>query len=265
MSALGIRWPPIYGVMLRDWYTVRRNLPLLVELLFWPTLGVVTWGLVTVFLAPHLPTLVAALLGATLLWQLGSHPQTDLARCFLEDVWSRNLVNLYTTPLSTLEHLCGMVLSGFIRIVFSSVLMCLLAWALYGFGVFTLGPALLGYAIGLLLMAWSLGIIAIGLVVRFGASAQTIAWVLAAALQPFAAVFYPVEVLPRAIQVMAWLVPASWIFEDMRTVLAGGDPAAWRLIVSFLLNIAYLLGALAFLDYGLRHARHTGRLSRAHQ
>jgi ABC-2 type transport system permease protein len=180
-------------------------------------------------------------------------------------VWARNLVNLYVSPLSTAEHLTGMVLCGLARVMASTAVLAVLSWVLYGFGVFTLGPALLPYVATLLAMAWALGVFAIGLVVRFGGSAQAFAWLLAFAVQPFAAVFYPVSVLPGAVQAMAQAVPASYIFEDMRSVLAGAHPSGGRLALAALLDVVYLSLAMAFLHRALRQARVSGRLSRFYQ
>jgi len=256
----------VSAVVLRDLYNLRHNPPFIVEIVFWPTLELITWGCVSLFLATqNFPAAVAGLLGAVLLWQMTSRPQGDLARCFLEDVWARNLVNLYVSPLSTAEHLAGMVLCGLARVMASTSVLALLAWALYGFGVFALGPALLPYVVTLLAMAWALGVFAIGLVVRFGGSAQAFAWLLAFAVQPFAAVFYPVSVLPGAVQAMAQAVPASYIFEDMRGVLAGAHPSGGRLAMAALLDLVYLSAAMAYLYRGLRHARASGRLSRFNQ
>lgn len=70
------------------------------------------------------------------------------------------------------------------------------------------------------------------------------------------------SVLPAAVQAIAHAVPASYIFEDMRGVLAGAPPSGTRLVIAAILDVAYLAAAMAFLYRGLRHARVTGRLSR---
>jgi len=263
---MSVSWSRVSAVVLRDFYNLRRNPPYIVEIVFWPTLELITWGCVSLFLATrNFPAAIAGLLGAVLLWQMACRPQGDLARCYLEDVWARNLINLYVSPLSTVEHLAGMVLCGAARVAASTVVLAVLSWVLYGFGVFTLGPALLPYVVTLLAMAWALGVFAIALVVRFGASAQAFAWLLAFAVQPFAAVFYPISVLPVAVQAIAHAVPASYIFEDMRAVLAGAHPSGGRLAMAAVLDVAYLAAAMVFLHHGLRHARVTGRLSRFNQ
>jgi ABC-2 type transport system permease protein len=253
----------VYGVLLRDLYTLRRNPPQVVEIIFWPTLELVTWGCVTLFLQAHeVPGVVTGLLGAVLLWQLICRPQGDLARSFLEDVWARNLLNVYVTPVTTGEYVAGMILSGAVRVLAGVGLLASLAFVLFGFDVFALGPALVPYLALLIVMAWSLGLYAIAMVVRYGRSAQAFAWLLAFAFQPFCAVFYPLAVLPGPAQAMARLVPASYVFENMRAVLAGAPPSWPGLAAAALLDAAYLAGAVLCLRGALRHARSSGRLSR---
>jgi len=253
----------VYGVLLRDIYTLRRNPPLVVEIIFWPTMELIIWGCVSLFLQAHqVPTVIAGLLGAVVLWQMACRPQGDLARSFLEDVWARNLLNVYVTPVATTEYLIGLVLSGAIRIAAGVTLLASLAYLLFGFGVFTIGPALVPYVVLLTVMAWALGTFAIAMVVRFGQSAQAFAWLLAFAFQPFSAVFYPLDVLPGPVQAIAHLVPASYVFENMRAVLAGATPPWTGLATAAVLDAAYVAGALLCLHRALRHARSSGRLSR---
>jgi ABC-2 type transport system permease protein len=88
------------------------------------------------------------------------------------------------------------------------------------------------------------------------------AWAMAFAFQPFAAVFYPVSVLPLAMQWIARLVPASYVFEGMRAVLAG-HALPWRwLLVAALLDLLYVAGALLFFSRMLVKVRANGGLSR---
>jgi ABC-2 type transport system permease protein len=257
------RWHRVYGELLRDVLTVRRNTPQIVEIIFWPTLELITWGCVSLFLqANKVPAVLGGLLGAVLLWQMLARPQSDLARTFLEDVWARNLLGVFVTPISLGEYLAGMVVSGVTRLAAGVGLLVVFASVLYGFGLWSLGPALVPYITVLLVMAWALGIASVALVIRFGASAATFAWLLAFAFQPFSAVFYPLSILPGPVQAVGHLVPASYVFENMREVLRGGSPSWTGLAVAGLLDLCYVGAALVWLHSALANARRTGRLSR---
>jgi len=253
----------VIGVVLRDAYALRRNPPRVLEVIFWPTLELVVWGYVSVYLQRNaVPGAVAALLGATLLWQVMYRSQGELSMAFLDDVWSRNLLNVFVTPLTTPEYLAGLVLFGAVKTAAGMAMMAALAWLLYGFGVLAIGPALVPYLAVLVVFGWALGVVAIGVVIRFGSSAQAIAWVLSFVFQPFSAVFYPLSVLPAPLRAIGLAVPASHVFENMRAVLAGRTPDAGGLLVAAALDLAYVTAALVFLGYALRHARRRGLLSR---
>lgn len=272
MTAIGLTLPVgdlaarrrrVAGVVMRDLYSLRRNPPRMVEVVFWPTVELVVWGYVSFYLRAHqLPAVVAGLLGAVLLWQALYRSQSDLSLNFLEDIWSRNLLNVFVSPLSTGEYLVGLIVTGIVKTAVGLAMMSVLAYALYGFGVLAIGPALVPFACLLVVMGWALGVVAIAAVVRFGHSAQTVAWILSFVFQPFAAVFYPLDVLPSGARAVAAAVPASYVFEGMRGVLAGGDVSPSDLAVAAVLDLGYVVAALCFLGYALRHARRTGRLSR---
>lgn len=262
-TSLAARRRRVFGVVLRDFAALRRNPPRMVEVVFWPTIEVVQWGLVSLFLERYrVPTAMAVLLGAVLLWQVLQRSQAELSLAFLEDVWSRNLLNVFVTPLSTGEYLTGLLVVGALKTAVSTALMATLAFLLYGFGLLSVGPSLIPFVVLLMAMAWALGIVAMATVVRFGASVQTIAWMLSFVFLPFAAVFYPLSVLPGPVQAIAHLVPASYVFEGMRTVLAGGTPPVSGLVAAAALNVGYVALGLLYLNWAIRHARRSGRLSR---
>jgi len=262
-NSLAARRRRVLGVVFRDFVALRRNPPRMVEVVFWPTIEVVQWGLVSLFLQSHrVPTAMALLLGAVLLWQVLQRSQAELSLAFLEDVWSRNLLNVFVTPLSTSEYLTGLLVVGTLKTATSTALMATLAFALYGFGLVSIGPALVPFMAVLMVMAWALGIVAMATVIRFGASVQTIAWMLSFVFLPFAAVFYPLSVLPGPVQAVSHAVPASYVFEGMRAVLTGGSPSWSGLAVAAVLDVVYVAVALFYLGYALRQARQHGRLSR---
>ncbi len=253
----------VMAVVLRDFYVLRRSVPRMLEIVYWPTVELLIWGYLSVFLqARQVPAVVAVLLGGVLLWQVLFRSQSEVSMAFLEDIWSRNLLNVFVAPLTAAEYLTGVVAFGALKLIVNVALMASVALTLYGFGLFSLGPGLVPFMALLLLMGWALAIVTIGVILRFGQSAEVIAWAMAFAFQPFAAVFYPVSVLPTAMQWVAKVVPASYVFEGMRAVLAGhGLP--WRTLgAAALLDLLYVIGALVFFWRMLAKVRANGGLSR---
>jgi ABC-2 type transport system permease protein len=253
----------VRSVVLRDYYVLRRSAPRMLEIVYWPTVELLIWGYLSVFLqARRVPAVVAVLLGGVLLWQVLFRSQSEVSMAFLEDIWSRNLLNVFVAPLTASEYLTGVVAFGALKLVVNVALTAVIALVLYGFGLFSIGPALVPFMALLLLMGWALAIVTIGVILRFGQSAEVIAWAMAFAFQPFAAVFYPVAVLPVAMQWVAHVVPASYVFEGMRAVLAG-RPMPWGTLgMAALLDLVYVAGALVYFRRMLVKVRANGGLSR---
>jgi ABC-2 type transport system permease protein len=251
------------AVVLRDYYVLRRSPPRLLEIVYWPLVEVLIWGYVSVFLqANRVPTILAVLLGGTLLWQVLYRSQETVTVAFMEDIWSRNLLNVFTSPLSTAEYLTGVIVFGLLKLIAGTTVMAVLAFVLYGFGLLRIGPELVPCVFLLLVMGWSLAVITIGIILRFGQSAEIVAWAMAFAFQPFSAVFDPVDVLPAGMQAVAHLVPASYIFEGMRAVLAGHGVVWANLTKAAGLDVLYAAGAIWFMARMLAHVRASGGLSR---
>jgi ABC-2 type transport system permease protein len=261
--SLAARRRRVLGVVKRDFAALRRSSIRMFEILFWPTVELVLWGFVTAFLqTQRVPFVASFLIGAVLLWQVLQKASNEISIAFLEDIWSRNLLNVQVSPLSSGEYLTGLMLFALGKVVFAVTVMAGLALAFYGFGVTSLGVGLVPFMGVLLVFGWSLGLVGIAAVLRFGENAQVIAWSLVFVAQPLAGIFYPISVLPAPLQTVAWLMPASHVFEGMRTVMGGGAVPWERLAWAAGLNVVYLAATLGLFAWALGYARRRGRLSR---
>lgn len=260
----------VYATVLRYMYLYKRSLPRLVEIFYWPTLELLLWGFVTIFLnkvtvtgAPLVVVNVLSfLIGALILWEIFSRSSLGVSIGFLEDLWSRNLINLFVSPLKQIEYLAGILTISFLKVIVTFIVTVVLALVLYAFNVFVLGPALLPFVLNLLISGWVFGIFATAIILRYGVGAEVLAWGVTFALQPFAAVFYPVSIFPGWLQNIAALLPMSHIFEGMRTVLTTGQVPVSQLIWAFGLNALYFVLAIGFFLHIFRVARQRGYLLR---
>jgi ABC-2 type transport system permease protein len=136
----------------------------------------------------------------------------------------------------------------------------LLAWVLYAFNLFAMGPIVVLFFANLMIMGWWVSLGVLSLILRHGAGAEALAWSVLFGLTPFSAVFYPVSVLPAAIRPFALALPSSHVFEGMRAALSDGvvrwDHMAW----AFGLNAVWMAAALAVFSAQFRHARQGGAL-----
>jgi ABC-2 type transport system permease protein len=229
--------------MYRHLTLYRRSWPRLLELAYWPVLNMCIWGFTASFLMARMgnPAVMAGavLLGGVLLWEVTLRSQMGMSISFLEEIWSRNLGHIFVSPLRPSELVAALVAMSVIRMLFGVVPAVLLAWAFYAFNLFTLGPVL---------------------VLRHGAGAEPLAWGVLFGLAPFSAVFYPVSVLPRVLQPVAFALPTSHVFEGMRAILLNGvvryDHLAW----AFGLNLVWLAGAALLFSRQFHQARVSGAL-----
>jgi len=262
-TAHGFSLRRVGGVMLRQAYLYRRTFHRWLEIFYWPTMELLVWGFLTTYLEDSNAGGVAKfLLGALLLWDILFRAQQTVAVGFLEDVWGRNVLNVWASPIRPLEYVTGTVAIGLVRIVIGAAVAMTLAWVLFGFGVLALGLSLLPFVVALLLMGWAIGLVSTALILRFGQGFEELAWALVFLFQPFCAVFYPVSQMPEAIQPIARAIPASYVFEGMRQVLDGGAFPGAELVAAFVLDALYLLGGWALFAWMLRQVRERGLLSR---
>jgi ABC-2 type transport system permease protein len=233
------------------------------ELAYWPSIQMVLWGFISQFFRENSSWVAQAagvLIAGVLLWDVMFRGQLGVSVSFMEEMWSRNLGHLFTSPLRPLEFAAALMAMSLIRTLIGIVPAALLAIPLYHYSIFELGLPLVLFFANLLVMGWALGLMLSGLILRFGQSAESLAWLAVFLLAPVSAIYYPVTVLPSWLQPVAFLLPSTHVFEGMRTALFDRlvrlDHLAWAAG----LNLAYMgLGVAAFL-VAVRVARRRGLL-----
>jgi ABC-2 type transport system permease protein len=254
----------IWGMLYRHLALYRNSWPRLLELAYWPVLQMCIWGFTARFLSQRMggvATLaVAALLGGVLLWEVALRSQMGVAISFLEEIWSRNLGHVFVSPLRPWELVAALIGMSIIRMLAGVLPAVLIAWLLYAYNLFALGPVLVLFFVNLMIMGWWVALAVVSLILRHGAGAEALAWSVLFGLTPFSAVFYPVAVLPRVLQPIALALPSAHVFEGMRGILLNGvvrwDHLAW----AFGLNAVWLLAAAALFARQFHQARVRGAL-----
>lgn len=230
---------------------------------FWPVLDLLVWGFLSVFLQKvNLSNIniVSVLLGAIIFWEFLSRSQSAVSIAFLEEVWEKNVLNIFVTPVKVGEFLVSTMVLGLSRIILSGSVLTVLALVLYKFNIFQFGIYTLPFVASLLLFGWVLGIFTIAIILRFGSSAQMLAFGLIFLIQPFSAVFYPVTALPAYLQPVAYIFPSTYVFEGMRTVIATGTIPLHDLALTFGLNLFYLVLVTWFFYRVFAHVKRQGKL-----
>ncbi len=259
-----IQFHVIGGLVLRHVLLYSRNAVRLVELVFWPAVDLLVWGFLTLFLKENtggtFPHFITFLIAAMIFWDVLFRAQQGLAISFLEDVWTRNLLNVFVAPVRPLEYVTATAIVGLLRVAVTVAVLTTLAWLAYAFRLWDFRFLLLPFFANLLIFGWALGMVSVALILRWGQAAESLAWAVPFMIQPLAAVFYPVSVLPAWLQPVALSIPATHVFEGMRAVMLDA-PTPWgHLAAAFGLNIVWLSAACFLFAATLRSARERGRL-----
>lgn len=258
-----MKWHRIEALLLRHLYLYKRSVPRIMDIFYWPIMNLLLWGFLSFYLQQldfGGVNIVTVLLGALIFWDLLGNSQRTVSIAFLEEVWERNLLNIFVTPLRVSEFLISTILLGFVRIVLVGGVMAILAIIFYKFNLFQFGLYLIPFVANLLLFGWSLGLFTTGLILRFGASAQVLAFGFIFLVQPFSAVFYPVSALPEALRFISYALPSTYVFEGMRAVANEGVFPAQQLTLALFTNIIYIAIVTWFFYLMFHRAKARGAL-----
>jgi ABC-2 type transport system permease protein len=260
-----VRWHPVLAIVLRQFYLMRGSPARLFPLVIWVAVDILLWGFITRYLQTvAVPgfNFVATLLGAVLLWDFFGRVMLGVTTAFFEDVWSRNFLNIFATPLRISEYVAGLVLTSILSSSLALVVMIALATAVFGLSIFAYGAMLAPFLLVLFLSGIALGIFGAAVVLRLGPAAEWLIWPIPALLSPFVGVFYPLSTLPAWMHAIAYVLAPSYVFEGMRAIIAGATFPATHLLWGTCLSACYILLAAVFFARVYRHAVRTGLLAR---
>ena len=262
-AAIALAPHRINAMVLRYLYLLRSSWSRLLELIYWPAMQLFVWGFLQFYVAQNSGFFARAsgvFIGAVLMWDILFRGQLGFSVSFLEEMWSRNLSNILISPLRPVEFVCALMIMSLIRLAIGMVPVTLLAMAFFGFNLYGLGLALAAFFANLILTSWAVGIVVSGVLLRNGMGAESLAWTLMFVLMPLTCIYYPVSVLPDWLQLVAWALPPTYVFEGMRALVMEQVFRADLMVAAFALNALYFAAAvLAFLEL-LKSARRVGSL-----
>ena len=253
----------VWAMLLRYLYILRSSWPRTLELLYWPTLQMLIWGFMSQFLrqnSSYVAQAFGVLLAAVMLWDLLFRSQLGLSISFLEEMWARNLAQLFVTPLRPYEWVLSLLAMSVIRVMIGVIPAALLAIPLYHYSIFDMGLPLLAFYVVLTAMGWALGLGICGGILRHGMGAESLAWTVIFALAPLSCVYYPVTTLPAWLQPVAWCLPSTYVFEGMRAVLFQGAFRTDYFLAAIGLDLLFLAVGAAIFFIAFRDARRRGAL-----
>ena len=132
----------IFALVIRYFYLIKTSFPRILELMYWPTFQMILWGLIAKYIASSNDTIIqigGVLIAGVLLWDVLFRSQLGFSLSFLEEIWSRNLGQLFVSPLRPLEMVLSLMTISFIRTIIAIIPEALLAIPLNYFSLFQIG------------------------------------------------------------------------------------------------------------------------------
>lgn len=255
----------ISAIVYRQWYLMRGNATRVLNAFIWVAVDMVVWGFMTLYLNQITSAtfnFVPLLLGAVLLWNFLTRVMHSISMCFMEDIWSRNFLNLFATPLTVTDYLIGLVMGSVSSIAIGLLVMIGLAAGIFGFSFASYGIMAWPFFMILFLFGTSLGILGCAIMLRFGPASEWFVWPIPALMIPFAGVQYPVSTLPEWMQAIAHILPPMYVFESLRAIVQHRAFDSGNLLIGFGLSVFYVALAAFVFVHVYRYALRVGLLAR---
>jgi len=240
----------IYALGLRHLYLISNSFPRILDLIYWPTVQIFLWGFISKFFtlsSDYYSNTLGIILTAAILYDFLFRASISFNMMFLEEIWSRNFTNLFIAPIKISEIITSLTLTAVLRTLIGLVPASILAIPLFGVSIFKLGVPLLFLLIALYLFGISLGLLVSSGLLRFGPSFENIAWASLFFFAPLGCIYYPIEILPQSLQIIAKGLPLVHIFEEMRNILINDMVNYSHIIKSISISIVYFIfGVIVF-------------------
>lgn len=251
----------IYAIILRYAIVGFRELSRLMNLFYFPILDVILWGYMSLWMQQSAPTtenITLVYLAAMVLWAVVWTVQMEFGMNLHEELESRNMVNLFSTPIKLSEWLIGNVMLSALKSILVALVSAGAARLLFGVNVFGLGINFIPLLLLINCSGLILGTFITGILIRAGLRISVLVWSLPYLLLTFSAPFYPTDVLPGWIQNIVKTLPMTHIFEALRHLIKYGTLPRKAIFMGTMLNFIYLIGAIGFIFYMFNRSKVRG-------
>lgn len=242
-----LSWRRIWGTTFRHLIQFPTDFNKLSSTFYWPFIDILVFGYLSIGMTTgSLGTKTMILLSNIILWQIVNRANLCVSLDFLEELWAANLLNLFATPLKLGEWVVATFLDGAIVNIALLSFCIFCTWIIFGFNLFILGWWLIPLFILALMSGLAIGIFSTCFLIAGGSGIQSLAWMVSWGFSLFSGVFYPIEILPGWLQVIAQILPFHHTFDTVTILIEKietphGSFDIWeRLFYSFTTNCFFL-------------------------
>ena len=240
----------IYALGLRHLYLILNSFPRVLDLIYWPTVQIFLWGFISKFFtlnSEYYNNTVGIILTAAILYDFLFRASISFNMMFLEEIWSRNFTNLFIAPIRIREIIAALTLTAILRTLIGLIPAVLIAVPLFGVSILKLGLPLIFLLLGLYLFGVTLGLLVASGLLRYGPSFENVAWASLFFLAPLGCIYYPIEILPEWLQLIAKLLPLVHLFEEMRSILIENLVNYYTVLKACIISLVYfIIGIIVF-------------------
>ena len=258
-----MNWSKIQALSLRHVYLIKGSFPRILDLIYWPTIQIFLWGFISKFFtlnSTYYENTVGIILSAAILYDFLFRSSISYNMMFLEEIWSRNFTNLFIAPIKISEIIAALTFTAIFRTLIGLIPAALIAIPLFGVSILKIGTPLIFLLISLYIFGVTLGLLVTSGLIRFGPSFENIAWASLFFLAPLGCIYYPINILPEWLQLVAKLLPLVHLFEEMRAILITGFVNYYAILKACIISLIYFIGGIVVFYCSYKGAKLRGTL-----
>lgn len=256
-----ISFASAWAIALRHLYLIKRDINILLFQLYWPLLDIMLMGFLGSWIQQSQTQLhnyqVSALL-AILLWQVVGRGCNSIVLSFTEELWSNNLLSLFSLPLNIFEWILGCIINYTISMFIVTAASIIFMFMIYDISIFYLISKFLIFSPPLFFSAIWLGFTALSIITTLGKRGVELGFIIVWFFLPFSGVYYPIDVLPSWGQALSSILPMSYVFQGMRAYVINNQDSTLYLVKGYILSIIYAIIAIRLFIYSFNRAKENG-------
>ena len=249
LSQLQLKLLHISGLIKRYLLIKIRDMHRLANLLYFPIIDILLGALVWMWMErsnPNINRICTDYILCLIFWTITNAVQFETCFNFLEELQSRNLINLFSSALDHIDWLIASTILSIIEATMSITVCGIAAFISFGINVLSLGLLFPIFFLLFITNGWILAIFTTGLFLLFGQRATFLIWAIPYLILPLSAPWYPISVLPAWAQYIAYCLPTTYLFEGIHRLTFDGTLPIKYITISFILTATYAIITIIF-------------------
>lgn len=251
----------ISALMLRHIIPTFRDPIRITDMFYWPLVDITLFGFMASWAQEKMVDnagFMLALVTCLACWYFVQRTTLEIARNLLMEIWDNHLINLLATPITLAELMLTFMALGVIQALITFVYSLGVIWLFYGQNVFAILPSLFPFMLLLIACGWIIGFLITALLFSFGKTLETLTWAVLWFFAILSGAFYPITLLPAWIQKVAYLFPATYLFEGIREMIINERAPGYYLAMGFALVVIHFIIAATVLKYCFARSKERG-------